>query len=196
MRQLRTRIAVVSASVGRTLRPAQPALDVVLTGRHAALETWWHEYDVEDRRRAAGLLADARLGGDPFAARAFGLLSEGERQQVLLARALMGDPELILMDEPAAGLDLGARERLLERLATLAADPGVPPLILVTHHLEEIPPGVTHAALLRGGRLVVAGPVDDVLTDEAVSGAFGVQVTVERRDGRWVARARSGTGGG
>jgi len=196
MRQLRTRITVVSASVGRTMRPAQPALDVVLTGRHAALETWWHEYTDEDRRRAAGLLADAGFGSDRFAGRAFGLLSEGERQQVLLARALMGDPELILMDEPAAGLDLGARERLLTRLATLAADPDVPPLILVTHHLEEIPPGVTHAALLRGGRLVAAGPIDDVLSDEAVSRAFGVEVTLERRDGRWSARARSRTGGG
>ena len=103
----------------------------------------------------------------------------------------MGDPELILMDEPAAGLDLGAREGLLGRLAALAGDPTVPPLVLVTHHLEEIPPGVTHAALLRSGRLLVAGPVDEVLTDAAVSDAFGVQVAVERRGGRWAARARA-----
>jgi iron complex transport system ATP-binding protein len=102
----------------------------------------------------------------------------------------MGDPELILMDEPAAGLDLGARERLLGRLATLAGDPAVPPLVLVTHHLEELPPGVTHAALLRSGRLVATGPVDEVLTDESVSDAFGVSVAVERRGGRWSARAR------
>ncbi len=190
MRELRRRITVVSASIGRTLRPAQPALDVVLTGRHAALETWWNEYTDADRDRAEGLLADAGFGGDPFAGRAFGLLSEGERQQVLLARALMGDPELILMDEPAAGLDLGAREGLLSRLATLAADPAVPPLVLVTHHLEELPPGITHAVLLRGGRLLVAGPVDEVLTDAAVSDAFGVAVTVERREGRWSARSR------
>jgi len=175
--------------VGRTLRPAQPALDVVLTGRYAALETWWHEYDDEDRARAAHLLADAGFGGDLFADRAFGLLSEGERQQVLLARALMGDPELILMDEPAAGLDLGARERLLARLAALAADPSVPPMILVTHHLEEIPPGITHAALLRSGLLIAAGPIDAVLTDRAVSDAFGVEVAVERRNGRWRATA-------
>ncbi len=189
MRELRKRITVVSASVARTLRPAQPALDVVLTGRHAALETWWHEYTDNDRSSAAGLLAQAGFGGDQFAGRAFGLLSEGERQQVLLARALMGDPELILMDEPAAGLDLGAREGLMTRLAVLAADPVVPPMILVTHHLEEIPPGVTHAALLRRGGLVVAGPVDEVLTNGAVSDAFGVTVAVERRDGRWSARS-------
>jgi len=191
MRELRKRITVVSASVGRTLRPAQPALDIVLTGRHAALETWWHEYTDDDRARAAALLAAAGFAGTAFGERAFGLLSEGERQQVLLARALMGDPELILMDEPAAGLDLGAREGLLARLAALAADPDVPPLVLVTHHLEEIPPGVTHGALLRAGRLLVAGPVEEVLTDAAVSDAFGVGVVVERRGGRWVARSRA-----
>ncbi len=191
MRELRRRITVVSASVGRTLRPAQAALDVVLTGRHAALETWWHEYSDDDRDRAARLLADAGFGGGAFAARPFGQLSEGERQQVLLARALMGDPELILMDEPAAGLDLGAREGLLGRLAALAADPEVPPLLLVTHHLEELPPGITHAALLRNGRMVASGPVGEVLTDAWVSDAFGVAVTVERRGGRWSARAGS-----
>ena len=191
MRELRKRITVVSASVARTLRPAQPALDVVMTGRHAALETWWHEYSTDDRTQAGALLADAGFGGELFAQRAFGLLSEGERQQVLLARALMGDPELILMDEPAAGLDLGARERLLARLATLTADPTVAPMILVTHHLEEIPPGITHVALLRGGRMLVAGSIDDVLTDSMVSDAFGVGVAIERRGGRWAARSVS-----
>jgi iron complex transport system ATP-binding protein len=189
MRQLRSRIAVVSASVSRTLRPELPALDVVLTGRHAALETWWHEYTDHDRQQARALLADAGFGGGGFAERPFGLLSEGERQQVLLARALMARPELLLMDEPAAGLDLGARERLLGRLAQLAGDPSLPPMVLVTHHVEEIPPGVTHAALMRAGRVVVAGTIDGVLTGAAVSSAFGVEVVVDRRDGRWSARA-------
>jgi iron complex transport system ATP-binding protein len=189
MRQLRRRIAVVSASVSRTLRPELPALDVVLTGRHAALETWWNEYTEADRSQARDLLVQAGFGGDEFAQRPFGLLSEGERQQVLLARALMGSPEMLLMDEPAAGLDLGARERLLARLASLAADPGVPPMVLVTHHLEELPPGMTHAALIRGARLVASGPVDEVLTGEKVSDAFGVDVVVDRRDGRWSARS-------
>ncbi len=191
MRELRKRIVMVSASVSRTLRPTLPALDVVLTGRHAALETWWNEYSDSDREQARALLAEAGFGSPEFAVRPFGLLSEGERQQVLLARALMSEPELLLMDEPAAGLDLGARERLLARLSDLAADPEVPPLILVTHHLEEIPAGVTHAALLRDAELVAAGPIADVLTGEAVSHTFGVQVIVERRDGRWSARARS-----
>jgi iron complex transport system ATP-binding protein len=189
MRALRRRIAMVSASVARTLRPELPALDVVLTGQHAALEIWWNEYTGEDRDRAHGLLSDAGLGSTEFASRPFGLLSEGERQQVLLARALMGHPDLVLLDEPAAGLDLGAREQLLARLAFLAADPAVPPLIFVTHHLEEIPPGVTHAALLRRARLAAVGPVDQVLTSQAVSRAFDIDVVVERSQGRFVARS-------
>lgn len=189
MRDLRTRIAVVSAALSRSLRPDIPALDVVLTGRHAALETWWHEYSADDRHQARSLLGDAGFGEEGFAHRPFGLLSEGERQQVLLARALMGQPELILMDEPAAGLDLGARERLLARLAALADDPGVPPLVLVTHHVEEIPPGVTHAALLREARMVASGPIHEVLCSRTVSDAFGVEVVVEQRQGRWTARA-------
>jgi iron complex transport system ATP-binding protein len=189
MRELRRRIAVVSASVARQLRPGIAALDVVLTGRTAALETWWHEYTDEDRRAAASLLDDAGFGGRAFAERPFGLLSEGERQQVLLARALMSRPELLLLDEPAAGLDLGARERLVARLASLAEDPSVPPLVFVTHHVEEIPPGTTHAALLRDGAMVRSGPVGEVLTGPSVTAAFGVEVTVDHRDGRYTARA-------
>lgn len=189
IRELRKRIAVVSVSVSRTLRPGLAALDVVLTGRHAALETWWNEYDASDRDEARGLLAAAGFGTAGFAERPFGLLSEGERQQVLLARALMGRPDLLLMDEPAAGLDLGARERLLGRLAELADDPLVPPMVLVTHHVEEIPPGVTHAALMQRAQVVAAGPIAEVLTAEAVSCAFGVTVAVEQRQGRWSARA-------
>jgi iron complex transport system ATP-binding protein len=194
MRELRRRIAVVSASVARTLRPGIPALDVVLTGRYAALETWWHDYTDGDRDQARLLLAEAGFGGPGFAARPFGLLSEGERQQVLLARALMGRPGLILMDEPAAGLDLGARERLLSRLASLAGDPEVPPLVLVTHHIEEIPPGVTHAALLKGARMLGAGPAEDILRGPSVSEAFGVDLIVDHRDGRWTARTALGDG--
>ncbi len=189
MRMLRQRIAVVSAAVTRALRPTLSALDVVLTGRHAALETWWNEYSDEDRVEADRLLHEAGFGGSAFDERPFGLLSEGERQQVLLARALMGRPELVLMDEPAAGLDLGARERLLSHLAALAEDPSVPPLVLVTHHAEEIPPGVTHAALLRGGRLLVSGPIGEVFNSATVSECFGVPVTVARSEGRWTARA-------
>jgi iron complex transport system ATP-binding protein len=186
-RVLRTRVALVSQAVLRSLRPTLSAHDVVLTGLNAALEPWWHHYSPDDHARADGLLADA--GIRRVSSQEFGVLSEGERQQVLLARALMGHPELLLLDEPAAGLDLGARERLVGRIAALAAAPDAVPLVLVTHHVEEIPPGTTHAALLRAGRVVCSGPVDTVLTSAAVSACFEVPVTVEHPEGRWTARA-------
>jgi iron complex transport system ATP-binding protein len=186
-RAVRRRVAFVSQNILRGLRPTLSAHEVVLTGRDAALETWWGRFDEVDHDRARRLLENAGLT-DP-GERPFGVLSEGERQVVLLARALMGEPELLLLDEPAAGLDLGARERLVVRLGALAADPATPPLVLVTHHVEELPAGITHVALVRDGRLVTTGPVGEVLTTAAVSSCFGVPVTVERSDGRWTARA-------
>jgi iron complex transport system ATP-binding protein len=180
-------VAFVSQAILRGLRPTLSAHDVVLTGRDAALETWWGRYDEGDHLQAAQLLVAAGLSD--AADRPFGVLSEGERQQVLLARALMAEPELLLLDEPAAGLDLGARERLVVHLSSLAADPRTPPLVLVTHHVEELPAGITHVALVRDGRLLSVGRVDDVLTPEAVSSCFGVPVTVHRTQGRWTARA-------
>lgn len=193
VRALRRRVSFVSQSVLRQLRPTLSARDVVLTGRDAALETWWFRYDDNDHAHAMHLLADAGLAD--AADRQFGVLSEGERQQVLLARALMSRPELLLLDEPAAGLDLGARERLVAHLAALAAAPDPAPLVLVTHHTEEIPPGITHVALLRHGRVAAAGRADEVLCTEAVSACFGVRVVVERRDGRWTSRAAIGESG-
>jgi len=192
VRAVRRRIAFVSQSLLRRLRPALRAHDAVLTGRYDALEPHWHRYDDADHARADALLSAAGLAS--IADRAVGVLSEGERQQVLLARALMGRPELLLLDEPAAGLDLGARERLVAHLAALAADPATPPLVLVTHHTEEIPAGTTHAALLRAGRIVAAGPVGEVLTDDAVSACFGVEVVVEASAGRWATRVRAAGG--
>lgn len=187
-RALRRRVAFVSGAFLRSLRPTITAHDVVLTGRYAALEPWWHRYGQADHYRAEELLARAGLEG--ASARPFEVLSEGERQQVMLARALMGDPELLLLDEPAAGLDLANRERLVGLLARLAGDPGTPPMVLVTHHVEEIPPGTTHAALLRRGRLVAAGPAEAVLSSEAVSACFELAVTVQRQGGRFTARAQ------
>jgi iron complex transport system ATP-binding protein len=186
-RALRTRVALVSQAILRSLRPTLSAHDVVLTGRNAALEPWWHHYGPDDHAHADRLLAESGLRR--ISDQEFGVLSEGERQQVLLARALMGEPELLLLDEPAAGLDLGARERLVARIATLAAASDAVPLVLVTHHVEEIPPGITHVALLRGGRIVRAGPATGVLTSAAVSACFDVAVTVERAGDRWSARA-------
>jgi iron complex transport system ATP-binding protein len=193
-RAVRRRVAFVSQSILRGLRPTLTAHEVVLTGRDAALETWWYRYEDADHRRAQDLLAAAGLG--ETSERPFGVLSEGERQQVLLARALMSEPELLLLDEPAAGLDLGARERLVSYLAALAADPATPPLILVTHHVEELPPGITHVALVRHGRLMATGPAGDTLTTEKVSSCFDIAVTVGRREGRWTARAAPTAGAG
>jgi iron complex transport system ATP-binding protein len=187
VRTLRPRIALVSGSVTRQLRPDLLAREVVVSGRHGALETWWHTYTDEDWADADRLLAEsgfARIGTRPF-----GVISEGERQHVLLARALMSRPELLLLDEPAAGLDLGARERLVARLGTLAADPASPTMALVTHHCEEIPRRFTHAGLVRQGKLVAAGPLEEVITSPLVSACFDVAVTVGQRDGRWWSRA-------
>jgi len=187
VRTLRPRIALVSGSVTRQLRADLPARDVVVSGRQGALETWWHTYTDEDWAEADRLLDES--GFAAIATRPFGVISEGERQHVLLARALMGHPELLLLDEPAAGLDLGARERLVSRLGVLAADPGSPTMVLVTHHCEEIPRGFTHAGLVRQGRLVAAGPLEDVVISSLVSSCFDVSVSVGQRDGRWWSRA-------
>ncbi len=158
-----------------------------MSAREAALETWWHTYGADDRDHALDLLA--RTGAEALADRTFGTLSSGERQRVLLARSLWGDPGLVLLDEPTAGLDLGAREDLVARLTDLADDPTTPPTVLVTHHVEEIPRGFTHALLLRAGRVAAAGPIDAVLTAPALSDVFGLALDLDRRDGRYAARA-------
>lgn len=189
VRTLRPRVALVSGAVTRQLRPDVTAREVVASGRHGALETWWHTYRAEDWEKADLLLAQG--GVRSIAERSFGVISEGERQQVLLARALMSDPELVLLDEPFAGLDLGARENLLLRLRTLASDTSSPPVVLVTHHCEEIPPGFTHGGLMRAGRLVAAGPLGDVITPQHVSACFDIAVEVGCSDGRWWSRAIS-----
>jgi iron complex transport system ATP-binding protein len=129
------------------------------------------------------------VGLRAFADRRWGSLSEGERKRVLLARALMTDPELLLLDEPSAGLDLGAREALLRLLARLSTDPDGPPSVLVTHHVEEVPVGTTHALLLARGRTLAAGPIGEVLTAPLLSRAFGMPLVVQEQAGRWTARA-------
>jgi iron complex transport system ATP-binding protein len=186
VRSMRTRIGVASSAVAGQLRPELSALDVVMTAKHAALEPWWHRYDDDDRRRALVLLEQVKCGA--FAARAWGTLSSGERQRVLLARTLMADPAVLLLDEPTAGLDLAGREEFMGSLVALAA--GGPPSVLVTHHLEEIPPTATHALLLRAGRTVAQGPIETTLTEASLSAALGLDLVVERFGRRWAARAR------
>ena len=188
VRRLRVRIGLSSPSLADRLRGTLTPAEIVMTAKFAALEPWWHDYDDEDDARARSLLA--RLGAAELADQPFGVLSSGERQRVLLARTLMTEPGLLLLDEPTAGLDLGGREELVTTLASLAADPATPPAVLITHHVEEIPDAFTHVLLLAGGRVVGAGPLDEVLTPDALSSCFGLALVLERRDGRWTARAR------
>jgi iron complex transport system ATP-binding protein len=188
VRRWRTRIGLVSPAFADLLRPTVTVVDVVMSAREAALETWWHRYGPEDHAHALDLLE--RTGTAALADRTFGTLSSGERQRVLLARSLWGDPGLVLLDEPTAGLDLGAREDLVTRLAALAASTSTPPTVLVTHHVEEIPAGFTHALLLREGRVVAQGRLGSVLTAGTLSTTFGLALTLDRQDGRYAARAR------
>ena len=189
IRVLRRRIGLASAALAAQLRPELSAEDVVMTAKYAALEPWWHRYDEEDRERARACLRRFDVEGD--AHRALGTLSSGEQQRVLLARSLMTDPGLVLLDEPSARLDLGGRESLVTALASFVADPSSPPLVLVTHHVDEVPPGMTHAMLLRDGRVLAAGPFDDVMTSAALSTCFGLPLELERRpDGRLSAWSR------
>jgi iron complex transport system ATP-binding protein len=183
VRVLRRRIGHVSHRLADSIRPAMPVTEAVLTGARGALESWLTEFSGEERARAERLLADVGCAG--LRDRAVGTLSQGERARVLVARALMARPELLLLDEPAAGLDLPAREALVAALEASDA----PTLVLATHHLEELPPSITHAALLREGGLVAAGVVDDALQAGPLSACFGLDLAVERRNGRWSATA-------
>jgi iron complex transport system ATP-binding protein len=185
--ELRTRVGLSSAVLADRVPGHERALDVVVTAAHGVVGRWRESYDDDDVARARALLG--RVGLRAFADRRFGTLSEGERKRVLLARALMTDPELLLLDEPAAGLDLGAREALLRLLTALAQDPGSPPTVLVTHHVEEVPVGTTHALLLSRGSVVAAGPVREVLTAPLLSRAFGLPLAVGEAGGRFSARA-------
>ncbi len=188
--ELRTRVGLSSTALADRVPPQETALDVVVTAAHGVVGRWSSTYDEVETVRAADLLG--RVGMRAFAARRWGSLSEGERKRVLLARALMTDPELLLLDEPSAGLDLGAREALLRLLARLAADPAGPPRVLVTHHVEEVPAGTTHALLLARGRVVAAGPAPEVLTAPLLSRTFGLPLEVDVRGGRYAARAATG----
>ena len=185
--ELRTRVGLSSSSLNDRVPPHERAVDVVVTAAHGVVGRWREGYDEGDVARATDLLA--RVGLRAFADRRFGTLSEGERKRVLLARALMTDPELLLLDEPAAGLDLGAREALLRLLTRLAGGAGAAPSVLVTHHVEEIPVGTTHALLLARGRVVAAGPVGEVVTGPRLSAAFGMPLQVASGQGRFAARA-------
>jgi iron complex transport system ATP-binding protein len=185
--ELRTRVGLSSSSLSDRVPPQETAVDVVVTAAHGVVGRWSSGYDASDVQRAEGLLS--RVGLRAFAGRRYGSLSEGERKRVLLARALMSDPELLLLDEPAAGMDLGAREAMLRLLTRISSAPGASPSVLVTHHVEEIPTGTTHAMLLSRGRVVASGPLVEVLTGPLLTQAFGIPLQVAAVEGRWMARA-------
>ena len=184
--ELRPRIGLTSAALAQRIPPAETTGDIVVSAGYAVVGRWRERYDVHDLTRAGMLMQ--QWGVSQFAHRPFGTLSEGERKRAQIARALMPDPELLLLDEPGAGLDLGGREDLVARLSDLARYHYAPAQVLVTHHVEEIPPGYTHALLLRGGEVVAAGPADDVLTQDALSETFGLSLSLSRNGGRFTAR--------
>ena len=185
---LRSRIGITSAALAERVPRAERVHDVVVSASYGVVGRWREDYDDLDHQRASDLLME--VGASHLADRTFGTLSEGERKRVQIARALMADPELLLLDEPAAGLDLGGREDLVSTLSVLATDELSPATVLVSHHVEEIPPGFTHALLLRKGQVVSAGPVEEVITAANLSSTFGMPLLLDHADGRWSARRR------
>ena len=184
--ELRARIGLSSSVVAQRVPTDEVVRDLVVSAGYSVLGRWRERYDDVDYRRAIDMLES--LGAEHLADRTYGTLSEGERKRVLIARALMTDPELLLLDEPAAGLDLGGREELVARLTDLAADPDAPALVLVTHHVEEVPPGFSHCLLLSEAQVVASGLLPDVLTSENLSAAFGQSIALDVVDGRYFAR--------
>ncbi|TFC20779.1 ABC transporter ATP-binding protein [Cryobacterium algoritolerans] len=185
--ELRPRIGFASTAMARKVPANEKVLDVVMTAAYSVTGRWNEEYETIDERRAQRVLAEWRL--DHLADRKFGTLSDGEQKRVQIARSIMTDPEVLLLDEPAASLDLGAREELLRLLGGFASEPKSPAIIMVTHHVEEIPVGFTHVLLLSDGHVVSAGPLAEALTAEALTEAFGLVIELQESDGRFTARA-------
>ncbi|QYJ05010.1 ABC transporter ATP-binding protein [Nocardioides panacisoli] len=186
--ELRPRIGLTSAALADRIPRQEVVRDVVVSASYAVLGRWREEYDDLDHERADALLREFSI--HHLADRTYGTLSEGERKRVQIARSLMTDPELLLLDEPAAGLDLGGREDLVSTLSVLAHDPASPATVLVSHHVEEIPPGFTHVLMLRDGAVAAAGPIGETLTDRTLSQTFGMPLVLEEHDGRYAARRR------
>jgi iron complex transport system ATP-binding protein len=185
--ELRPRIGFASSAMAKRIPASETVLNVVMTAAWSVTGRWNENYEDIDVRRAERVLAEWKL--DALAERRFGLLSDGEQKRVQIARAVMTDPELLLLDEPAASLDLGAREELLQLLGGYASADEAPGIVMVTHHVEEIPPGFTHALLLKDGGIFAAGPINEVITAEKLSGAFDVELEVTETNGRFAARA-------
>ena len=184
--ELRSRVGLSSAALAARIPDHEKVEDLVVSAGYAVLGRWREEYDETDLERASDTLES--MGAYHLVGRTWGTLSEGERKRVMISRALMTDPELLLLDEPGAGLDLGGREELVARLGDLAMDPDAPAMVLVTHHVEEIPIGFTHAMLLAEGGVTATGLIEDVITSENLTRTFAQQIVVDRMDGRYFAR--------
>ncbi len=187
--ELRNRIGFVSSASARRIPANETVRDLVLTAAYAVEGRWNEQYDDIDVRQAERILAEWDLGD--FTDHTFGTLSDGERKRAMIARAVMTDPEMLLLDEPSASLDLGARERLLQMLSGFAQSPSSPAMIMVTHHVEEIPPGFTHVLMLRAGRVQAAGPIAETLTAENLEATFGMPFALSEIGGRYSAVART-----
>lgn len=187
--ELKPRIGLASSAMAKRIPPDESVLDVVLTAAYAVTGRWNEVYEDIDVARARRVLGEWRLSA--FAERRFGTLSDGEQKRVQIARAVMTDPELLLLDEPAASLDLGAREELLQLLGGYASNPDSPAMVMVTHHVEEIPPGFSHVLLLAAGRVTAAGPLAETLTAANLTATFGLPIQLTSSDGRFAARAAS-----
>ncbi|MCB8044477.1 ABC transporter ATP-binding protein [Microbacterium oxydans] len=187
--EVRPRIGFASSAMAKRVPRDETVLNTVLTAAYSVLGRWNENYEDIDERRALRVLGDWRL--DHLADRTFGTLSDGEQKRVQIARAVMTDPELLLLDEPTASLDLGSREELLALLSGYASSPTTPAMLMVTHHVEEIPVGFTHVLLIRDGSVVAAGPIADTLTAETLTDTFGMPIVLSSEDGRYAARAAS-----
>lgn len=186
--ELRPRVGFASTALGRRIPAQEAVLDAVMTAAYSVTGRWNEQYDDIDQRRARRVLQEWKL--DHLEGRLFGTLSDGEQKRVQIARAVMTDPELLLLDEPAASLDLGSREELLQLLGAYAASTESPAMVMVTHHVEEIPPGFTHALLLADGKVAGSGPIAEIITGERLSEVFGLELVVSTSEnGRYAARA-------
>jgi len=186
---IKPRIGLASSAMAKRIPADEVVLDVVLTAAYAVTGRWNEVYEEVDVNRARRVLGEWKLSA--FDDRRFGTLSDGEQKRVQIARAVMADPEVLLLDEPAASLDLGSREELLQLLGGFASNPKSPAMVMVTHHVEEIPPGFSHVLLLAGGAVTAAGPIGEVLTGENLTGTFGLPIELTEANGRFAARAAS-----
>jgi iron complex transport system ATP-binding protein len=187
--ELRTRIGFASNAMSAHIPNSETVLDAVMTASYGITGRWNEKYDDIDERRARRVLAEWQL--DEMADRPFGTLSDGEKKRAQIARAVMPDPEILLLDEPVASLDMAAREHTISVLGNYASAPTAPAIVMVTHHIEEIPKGFTHALILSKGQVYAAGEIDSTLTTEKISGAFGFALEVSKDGDRFRVRDRN-----